>query len=303
MPLPRILLLTALAIGAAILVWLLWPSRASVSIPDGMSSASPGMAERGAYVARAAGCVSCHWDKKGGGQPFAGGLALKTAFGTFHSPNITPDNETGIGKWSDEDFVRALTQGQGVHGEELYPVFPYTSFSAMTVEDALAIKAYLFTLSPVSAPRRHDGITFPFSWRALMKGWKLLFFGGAAPLANDPARDTTWNRGRYLVAVGHCGECHTPRNFLGAQIASQALQGNASGPDGWKVPALAGTNAKEFAAWSVDEIVEYLKSGTMPDFDNAQGPMDEVVQDATKHLTDDDRRAIALYLKSLDAQQ
>ncbi|NOT40079.1 MAG: cytochrome c, partial [Alphaproteobacteria bacterium] len=254
-------------------------------------------------LARAAGCVSCHWDKKRGGQPFAGGLALKTAFGTFHSPNITPDNETGIGKWSDEDFVRALTQGQGVHGQELYPVFPYTSFSAMTVEDALAIKAYLFTLSPVSAPRREDGIAFPFSWRALMKGWKLLFFGGAAPLANDASRDATWNRGRYLVAVGHCGECHTPRNFLGGQVASQALRGNPSGPDGWKVPALAGANAKEFAAWSVEEIAEYLKSGTMPDFDNAQGPMDEVIQDATKHLTDEDRRAIALYLKSLDAPQ
>ncbi len=301
MPFTRILLLTALVVGAAILVWLLVPSRAAVNVPAGVSSANPGMAERGAYLARASGCVSCHWDKKGGGQPFAGGLALKTPFGTFRSPNITPDKVTGIGDWSDEDFVRALTQGQGVHGEELYPVFPYTSFSAMTVEDALAIKAYLFTLPPANAPRRADDVAFPFSWRALMKGWKLLFFGGAAPLANDPSRDATWNRGRYLVAVGHCGECHTPRNFLGAQT-SQSLQGNSSGPDGSKVPALAGPNAKEFAAWSVEEIAEYLKTGTKPDFDTAQGPMDEVIEDATKHLTDEDRRAIAHYLKSLDAR-
>lgn len=301
MPLTRIILLAALVVGAAVLVWLLVPSRASVDIPAGVSSANAGMAERGAYLARASGCVSCHWDRKGGGLPFAGGLALKTPFGTFHSPNITPDNETGVGKWGDEDFVRALTEGQGVHGEELYPVFPYTSFAAMTVEDALAIKAYLFTLSPVNAPRRADDIVFPFSWRALMKGWKLLFFGGAQPLASDTSQDATWNRGRYLVAVGHCGECHTPRNFLGAQT-SQALHGNPSGPDGSKVPALAGPNATEFAAWSVDEIAEYLKTGTKPDFDNAQGPMEEVIEDATKHLTDEDRRAMAHYLKSLDAR-
>ncbi len=300
---PRLLLVAALVVGAAILVWLLVPSRATVSIPSGVSSSNSGMAARGAYLVRAGGCLSCHWDKKGGGQAFAGGLALKTPFGMFHSPNITPDSGTGIGGWSDEDFVRALTQGQGVHGEELYPVFPYTSFAAMTVEDALAIKAYLFTLAPVSAPRRDDDIAFPFSWRALMKGWKLLFFDGAAPLANDPSRDASWNRGRYLVAVGHCGECHTPRNFLGGAIESQSLQGNASGPDGWKVPALAGAKAKEFAAWSVEEIAEYLKSGAKPDFDIAQGPMNEVIEDATKHLTDEDRRALALYLKSLDVQQ
>jgi mono/diheme cytochrome c family protein len=302
MPVTRILLLATLLVGAAGLVWLLVPSRAPVGIPAGASSANAGMAERGAYLVRAGGCVSCHWDKKGGGQQFAGALALKTPFGTFHSPNITPDLETGIGKWSDEDFVRALTEGQGVHGEELYPVFPYTSFAAMTVEDALAIKAYLVTLSPVNAPRRADDIAFPFSWRALMKGWKLLFFGGARPLADDAARDATWNRGRYLVAIGHCGECHTPRGFLGGLSAAQNLRGNRQGPDGWKVPALAGPNAKEFAAWSVDEIAEYLKTGTKPDFDNAQGPMDEVIEDATKHLTDADRRAIAHYLKALDAR-
>lgn len=297
----RLILAAVLLVGAAVLVWLLVPARAAVDIPPGVASVNAGMAERGAYLVRASGCVSCHTDKKGGGQPFAGGLALKTPFGTFHSPNITPDVTTGIGAWSDEDFVRALTQGEGVHGEELYPVFPYASFAAMTVEDVLAIKAYLFTLSPVNAPRRADEVAFPFSWRALMKGWKLLHFGGAAPLANDPSRDATWNRGRYLVAIGHCGECHTPRGFLGG-VTSQTLQGNPSGPDGWKVPALAGPDAKEFAAWSVEETAEYLKTGTKPDFDNAQGPMEEVIEDATKHLTDEDRRAIAHYLKSLDAR-
>lgn len=302
MPALRIVLLVALGIGAAILVWLLVPSRAAVSIPPGVSSAGPGMVERGAYLVRAAGCVSCHTDKESG-QAFAGGLALKTPFGTFHSPNITPDKKTGIGDWGDEDFVRALTQGEGVHGEELYPVFPYTSFSAMRVADALAIKAYLFSLTPVHAARRADDVPFPFSWRALMKVWKLLHFEGAAPLENDPLRDATWNRGRYLVAIGHCGECHTPRGFLGALDAAQNLRGNPQGPEGWKVPALTGPDAKEFAAWSVGEITDYLKTGAKPDFDSVQGPMEEVIEDATKHLTDDDRRAMALYLKSLNANR
>lgn len=297
----RLLLLAALVGGAAILVWLLLPSRTPVRIPPGVSSANAGMIERGAYVVRAAGCVSCHWDKKNEGLPFAGGLAFATPFGVFYSPNITPDPETGIGRWSDEDFVRALTLGEGIHGEELYPALPYASYSKMAIEDALAIKAHLMTLRPVSAPRKPNDVSFPFSWRALMKGWKLLFFNGAQPLLDDRARDATWNRGRYLVvALGHCAECHTPRNLFGASMESEALQGNPKGPDGAKVPALVGPGVKDFASWSVDEVAEYLKSGTKPDFDSAQGPMAEVIEDGTKHLSDEDRRAIATYLKSLD---
>jgi mono/diheme cytochrome c family protein len=260
------------------------------------------MVERGAYLARAAGCVSCHWNRKGGGKPFEGGLALKTPFGTFVTPNITPDTETGIGGWSDEDFVRALTQGEGRNGEHLYPVFPYTTYARMTVEDTLAIKAYLASLEPLKSAHRENDIVFPFSWRALLKGWKLLFFSGPSPLANDPSRDATWNRGRYLVdALGHCGECHTPRGAFGALLQTKHLQGNARGPNRWKVPALVGPKSK-LAQWSVEETQEYLKSGAKPDFDSAQGPMAEVIEDATKHLTDDDRRAIALYLKSLNVR-
>ena len=300
---PRLLILAALVVGAAILVWLMLPSRTAVKIPAGVSSANAGMAERGAYLVRAAGCVSCHWDRKNGGQPFAGGLAIRSPFGTFYSPNITPDAETGIARWSDEDFVRAVTQGEGVHGEELYPALPYTSYSRMKVEDALAIKAHLMTLAPVAAPQKPNDVPFPFSWRALIKGWKLLFFDGAAPLADDAAHDATWNRGRYLViALGHCAECHTPRNMFGAQIADQQFQGNPKGPGGGKVPALVGVGAKDFDSWSVEEIAEYLKSGAKPDFDSAQGPMAEVIEDGTKHLTDQDRRAIALYLKALNGR-
>ncbi|MCE9521214.1 MAG: cytochrome c [Alphaproteobacteria bacterium] len=299
----RLTFLAALAIGVATLVWLLLPSKTVVHIPAGLASTNPGMAERGAYVVRAAGCLSCHWDRKGGGEPYAGGVAFPTPFGTFYSPNITPDNATGIGRWNDEEFLRALTEGEGMHGEQLYPALPYTSYAAMRPEDALAIKAHLATLPAVNAPQRPNNVSFPFSWRALMKGWKLLYFAGAAPLRDDPSRDATWNRGRYLVtALGHCAECHTPRNALGAQSSQQPLQGNAKGPGGWKVPALVGPTATEFASWSMEEIASYLKTGTKPDFDSAQGPMAEVIEDNTKHLSDQDRTAIALYLKSLNGR-
>lgn len=283
----------ALVAGVAALVWLSWPSYTVVEIPEGVSSADPGMAESGAYAVKAAGCISCHWDRKGSGIAFAGGRALTTPFGVFYSPNLTPDVETGIGGWSDEDFVRAVTLGEGIHGEQLYPVFPYTSYSAMRVKDVLAIKAYLFTLKPVKAPRPDNKISFPFSWRALMKGWKLLFV--------DSPPTAAWPRGEYLVrALGHCGQCHTPRNVFGALDGGAHLQGNRSGPDGWRVPALVGATKSNFADWSVEEIAEYLKSGVKPDFDSAQGPMAEVIEDNTKHLTSEDRRAIALYLKSLN---
>lgn len=296
----RWIAVVALAAGAVALVWLLLPSRSTVAIPEGMSSANAGMVERGAYLVRAGSCVSCHWDKKGGGQPFAGGRALATPFGTFYSPNLTPDKERGIGDWTDEDFVRALTHGEGRNGEDLYPVFPYTSYARMRIEDALAIKAHLATLEPAPIERRDNEITFPFSWRALMKGWKLLFLARAEPLADDPSRDATWNRGRYMVeALGHCGECHTPRGVLGQADATRHLLGNPTGPEGWAVPALVGPKS-ELAQWSVEELAEYLKSGARPDFDSAQGPMAEVIEDSTKHLTDEDLRAISLYLKSLD---
>ncbi len=295
----RWLVVAVLAAAVVVLVWLVLPSRATVVIPDGMSSTNPGMAERGAYLVRAASCVSCHWDKKGGGQPFAGGRALATPFGTFYSPNLTPDKDHGIGAWTDEDFVRALTHGEGHEGEDLYPVFPYTSYARVKIEDALAMKAYLATLVPVPAETRAHEISFPFSWRALMKGWKLLFLTAAEPLADDTAQDATWNRGRYLVeALGHCGECHTARGTFGQADTSRYLQGNPTGPEGWRVPALVGPNSK-LAQWSVEELAEYLKSGAKPDFDSAQGPMAEVIEDSTKHLTDEDLRAMALYLKSL----
>ena len=291
----------AALVAAAIFIWMMLPGRTVVVIPEGMSSQSAGMAERGAYLIRAGGCISCHSDKKHAGALLAGGRELETPFGVFVTPNLTPDRDTGIGSWTDEDFVRAVLAGEGVHGEQLYPVFPYTSYSAMTVEDALAIKAYLFSLPAVKNDVPPHRLTFPFSWRGLMKAWKLLFFAGPSVLQPDASKDAAWNRGRYIVtALGHCAECHSPRNSFGAIDGSAWLKGNRNGPEGWAVPALVGPSKSNFAQWSVEEIAEYLKSGGKPDFDSAQGPMAEVIADDTKHLTDEDRLAVAHYLKSLN---
>ena len=171
---------------------------------------------QGAYLANAAGCEECHTDREHGGQPYAGGRALATPFGTFYSPNITPDPETGIGRWSDEQFLRALRDGVRPDGANYFPVFPYPSFTNITDADARAIKAYLFSLPAVrQADRAHD-VSFPFSWRFLQNIWKLLFFT-PGPFRPAPDRSEAYNRGAYLVtALAHCGECNTPRNWLGA---------------------------------------------------------------------------------------
>ena len=296
----RWLLVAGLVAAGGVLAWLQWPSSPNDGIPAGVSSANPGMADRGAYLVRAAACLPCHWDKKNGGQRFAGGRELKTPFGTLYTPNITPDGETGIGKWSDAQFLRALWHGVGRSGEQLYPALPYTSYRFMKVEDALAIKAYLLTQNAVHHPDKPHALRFPYSWRSLIKGWKLLHPSEPQPLIDEPGRGASWNRGRYLVtALGHCAECHSPRDTQGALVATAWLQGNAKGPDGWKVPALAGPGVKAFSDWSREEIAAYLQTGAKPDFDSAQGPMAEVITEGTKYLTAEDRLAIADYLKSL----
>lgn len=253
---------------------------------------------RGAYLANAADCVSCHTDNAHGGQAFAGGLALATPFGTFYSPNITPDPETGIGRWSEAQFRHALRDGERPDGANYFPVFPYPSFTKITDADAGAIKAFLFSLPPVRRADKPHDVSFPFSWRFLQTGWKLLFFD-KGPFQPDPHHDAGWNRGAYLVqALAHCGECHTPRNFLGAMKESRFLGGNPDGPDGKPVPNITPDKATGIGKWSEDDIVGLLTDGHTPDFDFVGGAMAEVVKTTAK-LTDEDRRAIAVYLKSV----
>lgn len=264
------------------------------------SAAADTAVERGAYVTRAAGCVSCHTDKKGKGAPFAGGRALETPFGTFYSPNITPDKATGIGSWTDADFLAALKKGVAPDGSHYFPVFPYTSYTGMRDRDALAIKAYLFSLPPVAQENRDHDVTPPFGWRWPMRFWNPLFFDGG-DYAADTTQDDEWNRGAYLAtALAHCGECHTPRNFVGALDRSLWMAGTEDGPEGDAVPNITPAPATGIG-WSVDQLTFFLKSGTKPDWEIAEGVMGEAVEDGYKFLTDADRRAIARYINSLPA--
>ena len=256
--------------------------------------------ERGEYLHRAAGCISCHTDVKNGGPPLAGGRPLKTPFGTFYSPNITPDRKTGIGAWSDEDFVRALREGVRPDGSHYFPVFPYPSYARMTRADMLDLKAFLFSRAPVSREVQDHDVPFPFSWRFLQMGWKLLFFN-SAEYVPDTGRDADWNRGAYLVqALAHCGECHTPRNVLGAPNADLFLAGTPDGPDGERVPNITPDFHTGIGSWSAGDLVQLLKSGLKPDFDDVQGSMYEAIEHGLKYLSDDDLEAIAGYILSLD---
>jgi mono/diheme cytochrome c family protein len=255
---------------------------------------------RGAYLATAAGCADCHTDAKNDGRPYAGGRALTTPFGTFYAPNITPDPDTGIGRWSDAQFLNALREGVSPDGSNYFPVFPYPSFTKITDDDARAIKAYLFAQPAVRQSNRAHDVAFPFSWRLLLNGWKLLFFS-SGPLRPAPERGDAYNRGAYLVtALSHCGECHTPRNWFGAMEPSRLLAGTPHGPDGKAVPNITPDSETGIGKWSEDDIVTLLKDGQTPDFDFVGGAMAEIVKNTTR-LTDADRRAIAVYLRTLPA--
>lgn len=260
-----------------------------------------GEVETGAYLIRAGGCVSCHTDRKNKGAELAGGLAFETSFGTFYSPNITPDDETGIGRWSAADFQRALRHGVAPDGSHYYPVFPYPSYSLMTDADAAAIYAYLMARPAIKRSNKPHNVPFPFSWRPLQVIWKWLFFK-VGPYREQPKRDPAWNRGAYLVkALAHCGECHTPRNLLGAVEQDKWLAGTRLGPEGEIAPNITPDNATGIGDWTRADIVELLKSGLKPDYDDVQGSMEEAITDSLLHLIDADLDTIALYLKTVPA--
>ena len=250
--------------------------------------------EHGRYMAIAADCTACHTAK--GAQPFAGGGALETPFGTLLAPNITPDVETGIGGWTDDQFVEAVRTGIGHGGTHLYPAMPYTYYTKMTREDVNAIHAFLDTVQPVRNLVQANQLPFPFNQRETMVGWNALYFtpGEFKP---DPGKSAEWNRGAYLVeGAEHCGLCHTPKNAMGGDKNSEAMQGSAL--QNWYAPNLTGNHRIGIGDWTVDDIALYLKTGRNR-YDIASGPMADAVTDSTSHLTDGDLRAIALYLKDL----
>jgi mono/diheme cytochrome c family protein len=244
------------------------------------------------------GCVSCH---KTPGQDdrlhLGGGLGLASPFGTFYAPNISPDPQHGVGRWSELDFVNALLRGLGPDGQHLYPALPYTSYQRMSIKDARDLFAYLKTLQPVAEPSKAHDIPFPFNVRRLLGGWKVLYLD-EKPFVADPSKSAAWNRGAYLVeGPGHCAECHSPRNALGAIIADRRFSGGPDPEGKGFVPNIT-PSEDGIKAWSEADIAEFLKSGLTPSFDSAGGSMAEVIQN-TSRLSDADRAAIATYLVSL----
>ena len=265
----------------------------------GKSLAQDSAAERGAYIFHAGGCYSCHTDVKNGGKPLAGGRALKTPFGLFYSPNITPDLETGIGGWSEEDLSRALREGLSPGGLHYFPVFPYTAFTGMSDGDVRDLKAYIDSQPAVRQTNKPHDVTPPFGWRFLMAPWKWLFFESRR-FTPEPQQSEAWNRGAYLAtALSHCGECHTPRNLFGALDEALWFAGTRDGPEGELAPNITPHGATGIGSWSAGDLVQLLKTGLKPDFDNVQGLMEEAVEHSYKHLSDDDLRAIADYELSL----
>lgn len=253
----------------------------------------------GEYVFRAGGCLECHTDAKAKGAPLAGGRGLPTPYGTFYSPNITPDRQHGIGNWTEADFIAAMRHGKAPAGSPYFPAFPYTSFTKATEEDLRALWTYLKTQPPVDQPNRLHDLQFPFSFRPLMWGWRLMFFD-AGVFTPDPGQSAQWNRGAYLVnALGHCGECHTPRNQLGGSKSDMRFAGSANNAEGDRVPNITPHPKTGIGSWSAKDIADYLGSGMTPDGDFAGGLMGDVIEHSTKYLTEQDRLAMGVYLKSL----
>lgn len=243
----------------------------------------------------AGGCVSCHAPDKDDRTRLGGGIALKSPFGTFYTPNISSDAKDGIGAWSEAQFVTAMIKGTSPSGEHYYPSFPYSSYQRIALSDLRDLFAYLKTLPAVAGRARDHDLPFPFNIRRTLGGWKLLFLDGK-PLTPDAAQSAEWNRGAYLVnGPGHCAECHSPRNALGGILTNQRFAGGPNPEGEGFVPNIT---QKGLASWSVKDIAYLLESGSTPDFDSVGGSMTAVVRN-TSRLGEADRNAIATYIKSL----
>jgi mono/diheme cytochrome c family protein len=299
---PRTLVISAavaaglIVIAAGVIAWLNVrgeepPPAAEVRAP--MNTAA---IERGAYLARAGNCAACHTDR--GGRPFAGGKGIATPFGTVYASNLTPDGETGMGRWSPAEFWRALHHGRSRDGRLLYPAFPYPDYTLVTREDSDALFAYFSSLAPVRQPNRPHDLRFPYNLQISLAVWRALFFrpGEFRP---EPAKSAQWNRGAYLArGLGHCEACHAQRNAFGATSGALELSGGLIPMQGWYAPSLASPREAGVQQWSIDEAVTLLKAGVSP-HGAAMGPMAEVVFRSTQHMSDADLRALAVFLKDI----
>ena len=268
-------------------------------ISTAASAADDETLARGEYLLHAGGCISCHTGDEDDAPPLAGGHALESPFGVFYSPNITPDTETGIGDWSDEDFLTAFWEGKNPDGDHYFPAFPYTSYTGMSRDDLLALKAYLFSIEPVRRENQEHDLWPIMSSRFAAGLWKARYFDDGR-FEPDPEQSDEWNRGAYLVRhLGHCGECHTPRSSLGALETDEELAGNPELTEDESAPNITSDRDNGIGRWSVSDIDYFLEVGMLPDGDFTGSSMGPVIEDNTSHLTRDDRRAIAVYLKSV----
>lgn len=269
------------------------PSIKAAGAQRGTAATSPAI-ERGRYIATASDCIACHTPHQSK-QPFSGGYALETPFGKIIASNITMDKETGIGNWSEAEFARAVRQGKGKGGQNLYPAMPYNAYVKLSDADMHDLWLFMQTVKPVRNKVEDTSLPFPFNIRLLMSGWNLLFFDNA-PFKPDASKSPEWNRGAYLVlGAGHCASCHTGKNFLGGD-KSDFLQGGVLA--GWYAPEITGNPYVGIGGWSQEQLVQYLKIGSN-DVAVAAGPMAEAVSNSTQYMSNSDLKAIAVYLKDL----
>ncbi len=255
--------------------------------------------EKGKYIFHASGGCSCHTDTKNDGAFLAGGRPINTPFGTFFGTNISPDPATGIGKWTDEDFVRAMTKGLSPEGNHYFPVFPYTSFHNITQEDLIALKAYLFSIPAVNQKNIPHELILPFGRQTLLMIWKNVVWSPQTFISN-PEQTKSWNRGAYIAqALAHCGECHTPRNLLGGLKTYLHFSGSKEGPEGELAPNITPHKITGIGDWTKVDISYFLETGMKPDGDYTQGLMAEVIEHGYYYLKVEDLDAVAEYLISL----
>ncbi len=299
----RLITLTLLATLAGMATAVVWSlnrlDEAPVPVAQGPTPTTQAQLTRGAYLARAGNCATCHTER--GGAPYAGGRPLATPFGTVYSSNLTPDEATGLGRWSADAFWRALHNGRSIDGRLLYPVFPYPNYTQVTRADSDALYAYLRSLPPVKAPNRAHELAFPFSTQPALAVWRALYFRPGVH-RDEPGRTAEWNRGAYLVrGLGHCAACHEARNLLGASQGLE-LAGGLMPLQNWYAPSLRDPHEAGVADWSEQEIVALLRTGITPK-GSVMGPMADVVYRSTQHLSEPDLRAMAVFLKSLPPAQ
>lgn len=261
--------------------------------------ATASLLARGEYLTKAADCTACH-TVPGSGKPFAGGVAFRLPFGTIYSSNITADAQTGIGNWSDDDFVHAVREGVRKDGKRLYPAFPYTAYTQLSRNDVLAIKAYLFSLPTIAQSNTPNQLGFPFNQRWAMGFWNAAFFKSKRFVA-DTSKSAQWNSGAYLAgALGHCAECHTPRNVgfgleHGKELSGATLQG-------WRAYNITSDTKYGIGAWTDAEITRYLSTGHADGRGSAAGPMGEAVDNSLQYLKPEDTAALVTYLRSVPAR-